>query len=68
MEESYKEVYFHEYCKTCKHEKVEEDKEPCHDCLNEPVNVFSHRPICWEGNEEKPVKTKNWRAQNDSKR
>lgn len=48
MEEGYKEVYFGEYCKTCKHEKLEEDKDPCHDCLNNPVNVYSHKPVYWE--------------------
>lgn len=60
MEESYKEVYFHEYCKTCKHEKVDEDKEPCHDCLNEPVNVYSHKPVYYEGvnGNDMPRKTK----------
>lgn len=48
MEETYKEVYFGEYCKTCKHVDKKETDEPCDDCLNEPVNTYSHRPICWE--------------------
>lgn len=43
-----KEVYFGEYCKTCKHEKKPEDEEPCHDCLNYPSNTYSHRPVNWE--------------------
>lgn len=46
--ETYKEVYFGEYCQTCKHEKKSETDEPCDDCLNEPVNLYSHKPIKWE--------------------
>lgn len=45
MEESYKEVYFHEFCKTCKHEKKAETEDPCYDCLMEPVNLYSHKPV-----------------------
>ena len=48
MENIYKEVYFGEYCKTCKHYKLQENKEPCHECLNNPVNVYSHKPVNWE--------------------
>lgn len=36
MDDAYKEVYFHEYCKKCKHEKNAENEEPCFECLNEP--------------------------------
>lgn len=43
-----KEVYFGEYCKTCKHEKVSEQDDPCYDCLNNPVNEDSHKPVRWE--------------------
>lgn len=45
MDEGYKEVYFGEYCKTCEHETLAEDIDPCHDCLNNPVNVYSHKPV-----------------------
>ena len=48
MDDNYKEVYFHEYCKTCKYEKTEESEDPCHDCLNEPSNIDSHKPVRWE--------------------
>ena len=43
MNDGYKEVYFDQYCKTCRYEKRSEDKDPCFDCLNEPVNVYSHK-------------------------
>lgn len=31
-----KEVYFDQYCKSCKHHGLEESKDPCNDCLAEP--------------------------------
>ena len=45
MEDNYKEVYFGEYCKTCKYFKMNETDEPCDDCLNNPVNLDSHKPV-----------------------
>lgn len=52
MEDRYKEVYFGEYCNTCKYSSLDEDKDPCHECLNNPVNVYSHKPVNWEGENE----------------
>ena len=43
-----KEVYFGDYCKTCKYEKNPESEDPCYDCLNESVNEDSHKPVYWE--------------------
>ena len=48
MDPKYKEVYFHEYCKKCKHEEVEDVKDPCNECLGEPTNLYSHKPIRFE--------------------
>lgn len=48
MEEIYKLVHFGEYCKTCKYSDLKEDEDPCHDCLNEPVNTYSHKPVNWK--------------------
>ena len=52
MDDAYKEVYFHEYCKKCKHEKNPENEEPCFECLNEPENLHSHKPVNWEAKEK----------------
>ena len=54
MEESYKEVYFGEYCKTCKFEKDDEDDvdSPCYDCLAMPMNTYSHKPANWKPKDE----------------
>ena len=51
MDDAYEEVYFHEYCKKCKHEKNAENEEPCFECLNEPENLHSHKPVNWEAKE-----------------
>lgn len=47
-DELYKEVYFHEYCKTCKHWEVKDLDEPCNTCLEDPVNLYSHKPVKYE--------------------
>ena len=43
-EYNYKEVYFSEYCSRCLNEKKEEHEEPCCDCLEEPMQEYSHKP------------------------
>lgn len=48
MEDAYKEVYFNEYCKTCKHELLADYESPCDECLEDPVNLYSHKPMKWE--------------------
>ena len=55
MEETYKEVYFDQYCKTCKHKdaKDEKDEEPCAECLSYPTNLYSHKPINYEENKRR---------------
>lgn len=41
------EVYFHEYCPKCKYKGVDdtESGEPCNECLDNPVNLYSHKPV-----------------------
>lgn len=43
------EVLFGEYCKTCKYRNYSETDSPCSECLAEPVNLYSHKPVKWEG-------------------
>ena len=47
-EEGMKEVYFDQYCPTCVSRELKEDEEPCYDCLAEPVNQYSHKPVKYE--------------------
>lgn len=48
MEDLYKEVDFFAYCETCKCKKLADSEEPCDECLNHPVNIYSHKPINWK--------------------
>ena len=43
-----KEVYFDQFCKTCRHAKKTEDESPCDECLAEPVNQYSHKPFKYD--------------------
>lgn len=49
----YKEVYYHNFCKTCKYEKYKNTEEPCNECLTEFTNLYSHMPIKYEKAEMK---------------
>ena len=52
MENDYREVYFDQYCKTCKNEKLSENDEVCDECLGNPFNLHSHKPVNWEEKEK----------------
>lgn len=52
-DQAYKEVYFHKYCPTCRHRKVENTETPCDECLSEPINLQTHRPVKYEKKETK---------------
>ena len=44
-----KEVDFHTYCPLCKFNKTEEYEEPCNECLENPSNLGSHKPVNFKG-------------------
>ena len=48
MEGEYLFVDFKKYCKTCKYRGVKETDEPCNECLENPMNLFSQKPVKWE--------------------
>lgn len=45
------EVYFYKYCKRCKYKNLREEEDPCNECLSNPLNVESHKPINFEEKE-----------------
>ena len=55
MENIYKEVDFKTYCKTCEHKDLEEKFDPCNDCLAEPMNANSDKPIYWKEHHDAPL-------------
>lgn len=48
MEDIYREVNFEKYCKTCENRKKDEKFDPCNDCLEEPMNENSEKPVYWK--------------------
>lgn len=46
--DGYKEVYFDQYCSTCKYKNNPEESDPCKYCLEEPINLYSHKPVKYE--------------------
>ena len=48
FDETWLEVYFDEYCETCKYRNLTEREFPCSKCLTIPANLFSHQPVHWE--------------------
>ncbi len=45
MPENRKEVYYNYFCSKCVHFPSDERKDPCNDCLNQPWNQDSHKPV-----------------------
>ena len=45
MENQQKEVYYDQYCYKCKFKNTEETEDPCNDCMNQPYNFDSHKPV-----------------------
>lgn len=45
-----------EYCKTCEHKNTHDFLDPCHECLNNPTNTYSKRPVNYKQEETKKEK------------
>lgn len=45
MDTETKFVWFADYCKRCEHKDAPETEDPCNECLGEPANLNSHKPI-----------------------
>ena len=55
MDNIYKFVDFNKYCPLCKHKDESEFEafgSACYDCLDEPVNTNSHKPVKFEEEEK----------------
>ena len=45
-------VEFNKYCDRCKYKDYPESSLPCHECLDNPVNTDSRRPVKYTPTEE----------------
>lgn len=41
-------VYFGHYCSVCAYSTLPETANPCDECLGQPVNEDSHKPVCFK--------------------
>ena len=48
MQTETKIVDFDKYCHKCKHTKTAEIEDPCHECLENPTNINSRKPVMFE--------------------
>lgn len=46
----YRIVLFSKYCQGCKHVDKKQHEEPCNTCLDNPVNLYSEKPVKYEEN------------------
>ena len=46
-----KEVWFWDWCPKCKYCDLKESEDPCDDCLSEPSNEDSHKPVYFKEKE-----------------
>lgn len=51
MSENMKEVRYDIYCNKCKYKDLQENEDPCWDCLTEPVNENSKKPVYFKEDE-----------------
>ena len=45
-------VEFHKYCASCRYFETPETEDPCNDCLNNPANIDSHKPVNYSQKEQ----------------
>ena len=46
-------VDFYTHCKTCKYETTIETDDPCNECLEQPTNEYTTKPVMWKEKEKK---------------
>lgn len=45
-------VEYHKYCETCEFRYCPQDEEPCNECLSNPVNTYSKKPVKYKEDEK----------------
>lgn len=50
-----KEVRFDLYCPDCEWRTTDDDEDPCDECLGNPINLYSQKPIKFRKKEENRV-------------
>lgn len=57
-------VDFNKYCRTCRHLDVDEWKDPCNECLHNPVKEDSRKPVNYteDGHNNESKRSKKTKA------
>lgn len=58
LDHEYKEVRYDKYCAKCKNSNIAGYEEPCNECLDNPMNLYSQKPIKFEEKENKGSRKK----------
>ena len=45
-------VDYDKFCKSCKHRKLKGHYDPCNDCLDNPANTNTNKPMYYEKDED----------------
>lgn len=56
MENTEKIVKFEDYCGSCEYFDTDDRFDPCHECLNNPTNQNSRKPVNYKKSEKKDKK------------
>ena len=51
LDHNHRIVDFNDYCPKCKHSNVNENEYPCDECLDNPVNEGTDKPVKFEKKE-----------------
>lgn len=60
MKKKYKEVFFEKWCNQCQYQKERETSDPCNECLTNPVNESSHRPVLFKKKKQRRFASKTY--------
>lgn len=58
MTGSEKEVRFDIYCEKCEYYPLSESDSPCWECLDEPLNIDSHKPLHFKEKTKKETESR----------
>jgi len=58
-------VEFDKYCKTCKYKDTKSFEDPCNECLDNPTNLHTKRPVCYK--EDEKLKRQEEKKQEEQK-
>lgn len=53
VDSNLREVSYEKYCGNCKYSDCPESADPCFECLDNPLNYYTDRPVNYKGRSDK---------------